>query len=422
MKPYFDEDGVQIFVGDCREILPQLNADSVQACVTSPPYWGLRDYQIEPQIWGGDPAHAHRWGDVVEVNATNHTDKRRWNHARNGRGEEQPDEKQVAWLRTKVAQGQFCACGAWLGSFGLEPDYRLFVEHAVEVFEHVRRVLKPDGTLWLNLGDSYATGAGKACSPGGGAQGENFTGPRGYRGGHADSPKHSAGSLASDGFQPNRMPQPGLKPKDLCGIPWRVAFALQEAGWWLRQDIIWSKPNPMPESVTDRCTKAHEYLFLMAKSERYYFDADAIKEPAVSGDPRKPYAPGQVDQRGDGHARGGGKVRESVKRGGFNGKTEALDGRNAFRAIEDYRNKRSVWTINTEPFSEAHFATFPTALVEPCIKAGSSAGGIILDPFGGSGTTALVTRRLGCKAILIELNEEYAEMAARRLSQFVFQF
>jgi DNA modification methylase len=214
----------------------------------------------------------------------------------------------------------------------------------------------------------------------------------------------------------------GLKPKDLVGIPWMLAFALRADGWYLRSDIIWSKPNPMPESVTDRPTKAHEYIFLFSKSERYFYNAEAVKEPTVCGDPRKPYAPGQVDTRGNGHDRGGGKVRESVRRCGFNGKTNEMPGREAFRAVEDWRNKRSVWEVPTQCFPEAHFATFPEELIKPCILAGCPQGGIVLDPFMGSGTTALVARNLQCTAAGIELNAAYIEISKRRLSQEVLEF
>jgi DNA modification methylase len=303
---------VRIMTGDCREVLRTLADESVHCVVTSPPYWGLRDYGI-----GKD-------------------------------------------------------------AFGLDPTYQLYVDNAVTVFRDVRRVLRKDGTLWLNLGDSYATGAGRVGErPGGGSQGDNWQGAT---------------------TSPNRMPQPGLKPKDLVGIPWRVAFALQADGWYLRQDIIWSKPNPMPESVRDRCTKAHEYLFLLSKSERYYYDADAIKESSVDD---------------IGISRGGSMSRF--------GRTEQLISANAHRGDREYasdgtRNRRSVWDVATQPFPEAHFATFPPALIEPCIKAGCPLGGTVLDPFGGAGTTGLVADRLQRNAILIELNPAYAAMARKRIT------
>lgn len=412
----------KILNGDCRDVLRTLPADSVHCVVTSPPYWGLRDYGVPPSIWGGDDECDHQWGDEIAVNATNHTDKARWNHTRNGRDEEQPPEKRVSWLRTKVKQGSYCQrCGAWAGAHGLEPNYSLYVENEVRIFAEVRRVLRPDGTLWLNLGDSYATGAGKVGDrPGGGAQG--------------DRSRDIAAMTPA-----NRMPQLGLKPKDLRGIPWRVAFALQADGWWLRQDIIWSKPNPMPESVTDRCTKAHEYLFLMSKSERYRYDAAAIAEPLglaslarlnqnIDQQRESDRVPGKTNgtMKAVGRRAAGNKTHKGTtayEAGDERLRTKA--GLVAFAErerkkvdagdLEGSRNRRSVWTVPTQPFSEAHFATFPPDLVEPCIKAGSPEGGTVLDPFGGSGTVGLVADRLHRDAILIELNPEYAAMAERRI-------
>lgn len=329
MSVFFQDHQLQILHGDVREELQTLPDGYIQTCVTSPPYWGLRDYGVEGQI-------------------------------------------------------------------GQETTPEAYVDTMVKVFREVRRVLKDDGTLWLNLGDSYANDTKWGGSTGGK---------------HVDA--------LHDTSVGRGKRNTGLKAKDLVGIPWRVAFALQADGWYLRSDIIWAKPNPMPESVTDRPTKAHEYLFLLSKSERYLYDSEAIKEASICGDPRKPYAPRQVDGRGNGHDRNGGTVRPSVKRGGFNGKTEQLEGRNAFRAIEDWRNKRSVWTIATQPYAEAHFATFPPKLIEPCILAGSRPGDIVLDPFHGSGTTAMVSKNLGRKYVGIELNHAYIEMSLKRLTQEV---
>ena len=429
---------VRVLNGDCRDVLRTLPAASVQCCVTSPPYWGLRDYGVEATVWGGDTECDHEWGDLIQVNATNHTDKRRWNHTRKGRDEEQPIEKRVAWLRTKVPQGKFCQhCGAWAGALGLEPNPDLFVDHIVEVFREVRRVLRPDGTLWLNLGDSYATGAGKVGErPGGGTQGDAWKGHRGSRGNSEKQPH--TGSAVGPMTQPNRLPQAGLKPKDLCGIPWRVAFALQADGWWLRQDIIWSKPNPMPESVTDRCTKAHEYLFLLSKSERYHYDALAIAEPLglasisrlkqnIDQQRGSDRVPGKTNgmMKAVGRRAAGNKTHKGVtayESGDERLRTKA--GLVAFAErerekvdagdLEGSRNRRSVWTVATQPFSEAHFATFPPRLAELCILAGSASGDTILDPFGGSGTVGMVADRLRRSAVLIDLNPEYTEMAARR--------
>lgn len=318
-----------IHVGDAISELRKLPERSVHCCVTSPPYWGLRDYGVA-------------------------------------------------------------------GQMGLEKTPDEYVARMVEVFREVRRVLRDDGTLWLNLGDCFATGAGKVGKcPGGGAQGENWKGNRG---------SHSTGNSGKEAYrlkmgpmtQPNRMPIPGLKPKDLVGIPWRVAFALQADGWWLRSEIIWHKPNPMPESVTDRPTKAHEQIFLLAKSERYYYDLDAVKESSS-------------EFNKNGRARGREK---------FNGES-AVDtktrGWGSHCGYGDSRNRRTVWTVSTKPFKGAHFATFPPDLIEPCIKAGCPADGTVIDPFFGAGTTGLVATKLGRKYVGIELNPEYARMAEERI-------
>jgi DNA modification methylase len=317
---------LRIMVGDAGERLRELPDESVHCVVTSPPYFGLRNYGV-------------------------------------------------------------------VGQIGLEPSPAEYVETLVEVFREVRRVMRKDGTLWLNLGDSYASTppGNKTRGVSGASTLNGINGSSGqYRetlaGGHAT--KRDTSKIA------------GIKPKDLLGIPWMVAFALRADGWWLRQDIVWSKPNPMPESVTDRCTKAHEYLFLLSKSERYWFDAAAIAETAVGpagGNIKPTKGAGQDLMR----TRNGLHLAQERARevGGF-----------------EYRNKRSVWTVTTQPYAEAHFATFPPALVDPCILAGCPKGGTVLDPFGGAGTTALVADRLGRDAILIELNPAYAEMARRRIS------
>lgn len=308
---------VQIITGDAREILATLDSESVQCCVTSPPYFGLRDYGVA-------------------------------------------------------------------GQMGLEPTPDEYVAGMVAVFREVRRVLRADATLWLNIGDSYAGSWGAR------GRSESTNAPR------ADlETKHGVDCPARNGF-------PGIKPKDLIGIPWLLAFALRADGWYLRQDIIWSKPNPMPESVRDRCTKAHEYLFLLSKGLRYFYDAAAIAEPAVDPSIKKYTDKGSDKQRGHGR-----------RHEGFNGRYAM---RLAAEGVPETRNRRSVWTIATQPFSEAHFATFPPALIEPCILAGSKPGDMILDPFGGAGTTGLVADRLQRNATLIELNPEYAEMAMRRIA------
>ena len=289
-----------LLVGDALERLRELPDDSVQTCVTSPPYWGLRDYGVEGQI-------------------------------------------------------------------GLESTPDEYVARLVRVFEEVRRVLKPDGTLWLNLGDSYANDGKWGGSTGG---------------------KH-AGGLHGNTNAGRGKKTTGLPPKNLIGIPWRVAFALQAAGWTLRQDIVWHKPNPMPAPVTDRCVSAHEYLFLLSKSERYHFDHVAIREPAT------------------GRSSGNGFDRaERVSLGGRGDPTP-------FEGVE-LRNKRSVWTVGTSPYRGAHFATFPPQLIEPCVLAGSRPGDIVLDPFAGTGTTGIVALKEGRRFVGVELNPAYAEMAEQR--------
>lgn len=268
-QPQLELDGSTIFEGDALTVLKLLPSDSVQCCVTSPPYWGLRDYGVPGQI-------------------------------------------------------------------GLEASVTQFINHLVQVFGEIRRVLRPDGVLWLNIGDSYTSGG------------------RTWR---APDKKNPVRAMSVRPETPE-----GLKPKDLIGVPWRLALALQADGWYLRSDIIWEKPNCMPESVKDRPTRAHEYIFLMSKSEKYYYDYAAIKEA--------------------------------------NG-----------------RNKRSVWSVHTQAFAEAHFATFPPKLIEPCILAGSRPGDYVIDPFLGSGTAAVVSSALGRKFVGVELNPEYVAITMKRIAQ-----
>jgi site-specific DNA-methyltransferase (adenine-specific) len=315
-------------LGDCREILQTLPEQSVHCCVTSPPYFGLRDYGMAEQI-------------------------------------------------------------------GLEPTPEQFVAELVAVFREVRRVLRDDGTLWLNLGDSYAS-----------------SGVSGKQASTSKLGKGCDGSIRRAGGQPGpnpkmmdqvfgRAPTPeGLKTKDLIGIPWRVAFALQSDGWYLRQDIIWHKPNPMPESVTDRCTKAHEYVFLLSKSARYYYNADSIKiqatDPETMAGIQRPSIEPLYLETGN---KGAGRYRCNLHN----------------QAPREMVNRRSVWTIATQPYKGAHFATFPPALVEPCILAGCPVGGTVLDPFSGSATTGQVALANARNYIGCELNPEYHELAQRRL-------
>jgi DNA modification methylase len=322
----------RVIFGDCRDTMRDLKAQGVrvQCCVTSPPYFGLRDY--------GHP-----------------------------------------------------------GQIGLEKTPAEYVAALVDVFDGVRELLADDGVLWLNLGDSYA----------------------GYHGNKNSEIPTSSTNGWTNGYNENKRggarPQDiGLKPKDLVGAPWRVAFALQAAGWYLRQDVIWHKPNPMPESVTDRCTKSHEYLFLLTKSERYYFDADAIKEDAVGQnlhDLTGPgyAAPGQAPNTGNRKA-----LRTDIE---SRHRSQIKGGQSLQAEPDGRRNRRSVWTVPTQPYAGAHFAVFPAALIEPCVLAGSRPGDVVLDPFMGSGTTAQVAQALGRQWIGCELNTEYAPLQQARTAQ-----
>ena len=326
---------------------------SVQCVVTSPPYWGLRDYGVKPSVWGGDAGCAHEWG------AHNRTAHANAVHGPNSKGKNGNRYS----CETKTT-GPFCTkCGAWFGCHGLEPTPDLYVQHEVMIFREVRRVLRDDGIAWINLGDSYN------------AYNEN-AGPGSFKAGSAcdtERPHLPSG---------HGLRTKSLKPKDLVGIPWRVAFALQDDGWYLRQDIIWHKPSPMPESVTDRCTKAHEYIFLVAKSERYYYDAEAIREPfSEEGMKRQQYgyremyggiieANGHVERRGHDDAKSYVSSDFDVSRG---------------------RNKRTVWTIPSQSYTGTHFATFPEKLVEPCILAGTSAKGCC--PQCGTGWVRVVDKK-----------------------------
>ena len=313
----------KIYQGDCIEVLKTFPDNSIHCCVTSPPYYGLRDY-------GND------------------------------------------------------------GQIGLEETPEAFVQKLVEVFREVKRVLKDDGTVWLNLGDSYWGGGWKGSQTdlSGTKQGTN------------------AGTLCGKDLKKDPK-HPIIKSKDLVGIPWMVAFALRADGWYLRQDIIWHKPNPMPESVTDRCTKSHEYIFLLSKSQRYFYDADAIKDRMV---------PSSIKRNQSGW-------NGNEDRGYVSGKQNHISkymGSNAAKEAE-FANKRSVWTITTKPFSDAHFATYPEDLIVPCIKAGCPEGGIVLDPFGGAATTALVAHKLRRDWVLIELSPDYINIAEKRLRPHLTQ-
>jgi len=331
-------------IGDCVQSLKTMPDESVACCVTSPPYFGLRDYGHDGQI-------------------------------------------------------------------GLESTPDAYVAKIVEVFREVRRVLKKDGTLWLNLGDSYA-GSGR------GLMGDGTPSDRG----EAKQGTNRGTTIGSFVHV-----ETGLKSKDLIGIPWRVAFALQADGWWLRQDIIWHKPNPMPESVQDRCTKAHEYIFLLSKSAKYWFDAEAISQPLAETSVQRLAQSNLPNQNGSDRVPGKTNGRMKAVGPRFGGNKYGDDDSSEHRTKSGHEwdggsgraNRRSVWTINTQPYKGAHFATFPSEIPRLCILAGSKAGDSVLDPFGGSGTTGAVAMELGRNAILCELNPEYGELIRQRCNTTV---
>jgi DNA modification methylase len=377
MTPYYADPWLTVYAGDCRAVMAEMPERSVHCVVTSPPYWGLRDYGTATWV-GGDPTCDHR-----------HETR----HQQQGATSQRAGRSNVEDQRNENFRDVCGKCGAARvdGQIGLEPTPEAYVETMVAVFREVRRVLRDDGTVWLNLGDSYA---GARSEGGGTMAGFNDR----YFGRSTDGGKQAE----TDTSKPSRAAVLGLKPKDLVGIPWRVAFALQSDGWYLRSDIVWSKPNPMPESVTDRPTKSHEYVFLLSKRERYYFDADAVREPV---------SPHTLVAYPNGPGGGGGYQGDGVN----DGRVRAGFKRVSNEPVDTTgRNLRSVWTIATQPYPGAHFATFPEALVEPCVKAGSPVDGVVLDCFAGSGTTGRVAQRLGRRAVLIDLSPAYLIQAMVR--------
>ncbi|MEL6218892.1 MAG: site-specific DNA-methyltransferase [Pseudomonadota bacterium] len=377
---------VEIRIGDCLDLLRQMPDQSVHCVVTSPPYFGLRDYGTG-EWQGGDPDCKHVVGEM-----------RRGLGLADSVASIRGGGHKAAEVDDVKARDVCPHCGAVRvdGQIGLEASPAEFIGKLVEVFREVRRVLCDDGTCWVNMGDSYCSSRGPGWQGKNGERADRrFTGTRNTVG------MREASRGALDAF----------KPKDIMGMPWRLAFALQDDGWYLRQDIIWHKPNPMPESVRDRCTKAHEYIFLLTKQPRYYWDQEAIREPAEYGFRSNPSAQPKEGRSATSSAmwRNAGDGREAVERG--------HDQRGATYDPSAGRNKRSVWTVSTESFSGAHFATYPPKLIEPCILAGCPKGGTVLDPFGGAGTTGLVAARHGRRAILLELNPEYAAIAQRRISE-----
>jgi DNA modification methylase len=410
---------VQILHGNCVDLMAAMEPESIHACVTSPPYWGLRDYGTAPLEW---PAIAYSPMPGL------------------------PACVEIPQMRC---------------SLGLDPTLEAFIGHMVLVFRGVHRVLRDDGTAWVNMGDSYA---GSRCGGDWSSSSINGSQPNGSR----DAKKLITASRRRDDEQIPRSDVKirGLKEKDLVGQPWRLAFALQADGWWLRQDVIWSKLNPMPESAKDRCTKSHEDVFLLAKSKRYYWDFAAMQEPASAGTHAR-LAQDVANQKGSDRAHAGARHNGPMKAvaggkvpaGWANGtdrKHDEIQGRysherklttkdegrdeqglkhsekfgsgpgwrvknnesfdEAMAVMSQTRNKRSVWANGTEPCKEAHFATFPTELIRPCIEASCPIGGTVLDPFGGAGTTGMVADRLGRNAVLCELNPDYIAIGERRVA------
>lgn len=363
---------VTIWVGDVFKALALMDDDSIDCVVTSPPYWGLRDYGVEGQI-------------------------------------------------------------------GMEPSLAEHIEILIKVFREVRRVMKPEATLWLNYGDCYASsvnGRSAADTKAAGNDDRTFRDkPFSTVGpilGHSKHDENRQGKTSKTAHEQSghgyRVMAGGyLKPKDLCMVANRLAIALQDDGWWVRSEIIWHKTNPMPESVTDRPAGAHEKIFLLSKSKKYHYDAEAVREPATVSSLQR-WSQNIEKQKGSTRANGGAKTNGNMKavgghrtdkqRGhgrrhaGFNDRWDEMSKE---EQQANGRNLRNVWSIATAPFAEAHFATFPPALVEPCIKAGCPADGVVLDPFGGAGTVGLVASRLQRRAILIELNPEYADIAEARI-------
>lgn len=350
----------EILLGDCLEVLKQLPESSINCCVTSPPYYGLRDYGTGEWV-GGDENCKH-----VPI----YDDEGR-----------------------PVAECPLCGAKRVDNQIGIEETPEEYISKLTQVFEEVRRILTPDGTLWVNIGDSYA---------------------------------HNTKEVVSQSIEKSKDRQPhygtripsGCKFKDMIGIPWMLAFSLRNAGWYLRQDIIWAKPNPMPESVKDRCTKSHEYIFLLTKSSKYYFDADAIKEPITSS--VKPRVFGAKNQIGTLRGDIGNVYNPTGIKFGGNKYGDNQNPRYQIYSGKEYvetgiRNKRDVWTISPSHYNGAHFATYPEELVQTCILAGCPKGGIVLDPFMGSGTTGAVAKRNNRDYLGVELNPEYKELADNRI-------
>ena len=357
----------KIEFGDNRTTMKRWIAEGVkvQTCVTSPPYYGLRDYGTGNWV-GGDSNCSHKRDSKYSENTiTGHANKE-------------------LTVGDAIYKSVCPKCGAIRKDLqlGLEETPEEYVSAMVDVFRHVRDLLEDDGTLWLNIGDSYASQGGR--------QVEQTV--------RKTDEYVNSGQLGSNGSGTSRRPPDGIKAKDLIGIPWMLAFALRADGWYLRQDIIWHKPNPMPESVQDRCTKSHEYIFLLSKSSKYYYDNESIKDPVKQDWGTRDRTDGKYHNEGTG-----------------------LQPHSGLEKSYEMANKRSVWSVNTKPYAGAHFAVFPSDLIEPCILAGAPVGGIVLDPFMGSGTTAQVAQDLGRQYLGCELNPKYKSLQDKRIAQMSLQ-
>lgn len=414
--------GADLHIGDALTALRAMPSNSVDCICTSPPYWGLRDYGAPAVVFGGDIECEHNWQTIVKPAA----------HGRSDPADTKNDRSATRFAH----ESDTCQlCGAWRGQLGLEPTIGMFIEHLAEIFRECKRVLKPTGTCWVNMGDSYYTGAGATRSPGGGTQGKEFKGPQ---------------------TQPNRVPGScgNLKKKSLIGQPWRLTFAMMDDGWTCRSDIIWEKPSAMPESAKDRPTRSHEYIFMFTKSERYWYDPDAISEKVTgnahtrgSGINPKAVAgwntgPGShcVIEHTKAPDLGGANSRMRKNRVSTNNEPQGLESRmksiaserlgrgpgwrrkqnesfsSAVSGLVETRNARTVWTIASQPFKGPHFATFPEEVPRRCILAGCPVGGVVLDIFVGSGTTLKVAIENGRKAIGIDVNPSNVPLIKKRLA------
>ncbi len=455
MKPYYKDNHDTLYCQDFRQ--NDLPDESVQCVVTSPPYWGLRKYSGEQELIWGDKDCEHQWVEHQEQ-AEGYTGTLRWVHGDTGRAYQKDGQSHAknrkdnpeAWSKDIRKYGFCSLCGAWKGAYGLEPTPEMYIEHTIEILREIRRVLRKDGVVFWNIGDSYWGGTGHKA-------GETNPGKEYY-------------TKDTDNFgSVNKSSHNTLKPKDLCLIPFKVAIAAQEDGWWVRSVFIWDKPNPMPESVTDRPTNSHEYILMLTKSKKYYWDADAVRTKTGNEATWEEYA------AGDGHKAPSGTLEEGVN-AGFGSKKDAF-------THPSGRNIRSVWEFPTQPYPEAHFAVFPEKLPEICIKAATPEVGccskcgapwerisevqyqnqsktetekyakptfgtkvtfgrgnskhqtlgwqptckcnadkvpsVVLDPFSGAGTTLWMAKTLNRQAIGYEISEEYCRLAAERCRQQV---